>query len=43
MHSNKDQSFHKGAMYMVPKPNLGGDSIFTLHLVHPRQRYTFHD
>jgi len=23
---------------MVPKPNLGGDSIFTLYPVHPRPR-----
>ena len=40
--SSKDQSFHKGAIYMVPKPNLGGDSIYTLRLVHPRPRRTSH-
>ena len=28
--SSKDQSFYKGAIYMVPKPNLGDNSIYTL-------------
>ena len=28
---------------MVPRPNLDGDSNFTLHLVHPRQSCTSHN
>ena len=25
----KDQSFHKGTIFVVPKPNPGGNSIFS--------------
>ena len=28
--SSKDQSFYKGAIYMVHRPNLGDNSIYTL-------------
>ena len=27
--SGKDQSFHKGTIFMIPKPNLGSNSIFS--------------
>ena len=30
-------------MHLVPRPNLGGDSIYTFHLIHSRPRYTFHE
>jgi len=26
---------------MIPRLNLGGDSIFTLHTVHPRPRHNY--
>ena len=28
---------------MIPRLNLGGDSIFTLRLVHPRPRRTYEE
>ena len=34
MCSGKDWTVHKGIIYMVPRPNLGGDSIYTLRLVY---------
>ena len=29
MYLGKDQSFHKGIIFMVPKPKLGDNSIYT--------------
>ena len=31
------------ALYMVPRPNLGGDSIYAFHLVHPRPMRISHE
>ena len=28
---------------MIPRPNLGSDSIFTLHQIHPRSRRTSYE
>lgn len=36
----KDQSFHKDTIYMIPRPNLGGRSIYTFCQVHPRSKHT---
>ena len=43
MCSSKDQSFHKGTIYMVPRPNLGDGSVYTFCSVHPRLRCTSFD
>ena len=39
----KDQSFHKDAIDMVARLNLGGVSIYTFCLVHPRSRCTSYE
>ena len=37
--SSKISSSHKGDIHMIPKPDLDGNSIFTLYLVHSVEAY----